>query len=352
MICIYCGNKEKNEEFNDEHIVNNSLGGKAKIKICKQHNSDFSDKRKNGIDLSIIDRFRAFRELVEAKIDRGVSDKQGIKIFIDNDLLHINVRESGKKISLESNKEKILLSLKDSPKKGETFFFGEGKESKSLKKNFFKKHNINDFDEVEVELNLNNPSVYFPLENKKTLRAIAKITFNFLGNIDANLCISSDFDQIRKFILNENAFSTKFCFPDYQIYNASVFGKHLINIIGLPEHNIIFAKVALFGIFTYSVLLSDTYQGRELFYVFSEDYQGNENSNPQDLLFKIFQPGNLNKEYFEYRENNFDIEYYLNPNNEKNFEQVDKIRKMSVDLRGFAMQHLIKKVFQEIYRKY
>ena len=39
--CIYCGSNQTETKFNDEHIINNSIGGHETFKICMKHNTFF-----------------------------------------------------------------------------------------------------------------------------------------------------------------------------------------------------------------------------------------------------------------------------------------------------------------------
>ena len=171
-----------------------------------------------------------------------------------------------------------------------------------------------------VNIKLGDMSFYFPLEDKKTLRAIAKIAFNFLGSLDAELASGMEFNGIRKFICDDNFFTTKYAFPDYEIVKEGILNLHLIHLIGSAELGVLYASVVLFGYFPYSVLLAEHYTGKDFFHVYGMNMQTGKELTLAEInerFNRIFKSICLNGKYFSDRSDYLSLDDYLADLDEK-----------------------------------
>lgn len=356
--CIYCGSNQTETEFNDEHIINNSIGGYETFKICKKHNSFFSDKKACGIDQAIAETFRTLTGLSTTTIDRGTDQKT--KILMGNPEFDIYVDHSDGTVSLGASIDHVKKALQGQPNVGDLFFFGE--DDKRLKANLIKKFDKEGCGEFNAQFNfqgmsmpLGDMSFYFPLEGKKTLRAIAKIAFNALGSLDAELASSSEFDDIRKFILDGSFFTTKYAFPDYEIVEQGILDRHLIHLVGSAELGILYVSVVLFGCFPYSVLLAENYTGNDFFHVYGMDTKIGKNfdqSKTMESFNRIFKPIYLNRKYFSDRASYLSLNDYLADPEEKPNTLVAKIREHSWKIRSMILNYYREEVVKKVHVKY
>lgn len=356
--CIYCGLNQTETEFNDEHIINNSIGGHETFEICKKHNSFFSDKKACGIDQAIASTFATLVGLSTTKIDRGTDQKT--KIMMGNPEFDIYVDNEDGSVSLGASIDHVKKALQGQPNVGDLFFFG--KDDKGLKNNFIRKFDKEGYGGFNAQfilrgrsLPLGDMSFRFPLEDQNTLRAIAKIAFNALGSLDAELASGSEFDDIRKFILDGSFFTTKYAFPDYEIVEQGILERHLIHLVGSAELGVLYASVVLFGCFPYSVLLAENYTGKDFFHVYGIDTKTGKNFDQPKIMEsfnRIFKPIYLSRKYFSERGTYASLaDYWSNPDDGVH-TPTNKIRDHSWKIRSMILNYYREDVVKKVHVKY
>lgn len=352
--CIYCGSTQKETEFNGEHIINNSIGGHETFEICKKHNSLFSDDDACGIDQAIAKTFKPLTILSATKIDR--SSKQKLEIEMGNQEFDFQVDHSDGSISIKSSIKHVKKIFQNKSTFGDIYIFG--KDDQKLEKNV--KHKLGEnFDKLlkkkMMPIMLGDMSFEFPLEDEKTLRAIAKIAFNFLGSLNPKFASSSIFDEIRNLIIKKECFTEKHVFPDYEIVKEGILDRHLIKLVGSSETGILYANIVLFGCFPYSILLSENYMGKDFFYPYGIDTKTGKNLD-QDELFKsfsrIFSPVLLSRDYFFDRGIHASLDDYLADPNQKPKSPVHEIQAHSLELRGRILNYYREDLLKRIYGNY
>lgn len=251
-VCFAC---KKIKKLTSEHIIPQSLGGKLSKKLyCKECNNAFGA----GIDKELSVHVGHIATILQIKRARGKNQP-------------IEMEDVNKKVKLvfDGDKLKRKKPIINKETDGNTLISADiiarSKEElesiiNSIKANYEVPYQ---FEFIKVENSGPSDLAYYrKLDNKLLRRAVAKIAYSLLcTKAQKEIALSTAFDRIRKYIIFENEdhmatanfIHTKFM-TDYTR------PLHKIHISYNRSEHILAGFVSLFGIYRFTVLLSDCFQ--------------------------------------------------------------------------------------------
>lgn len=250
--CFICCKKK---ELSLEHIIPQCLGGTLKKRLyCTKCNS----KLGHDIDVELARNFGRYATLINVGRERGKN--QPFNVVDENSGLPL--RFDGKKFSRTKPDIK-----KDKNSKGELEGIKITARSQQERNKIFckiaKKYNIDlslVFSE-EVENPVSSSLDEFVLDNRSIHTAVAKIAYGFAcWKLPNDIVLSASFSNIRKHLKGESEeqlVSSNYEHGDFMTDNIRPL--HKIYLSFNRSDGLVIGYVALFGVFRYTVLLSDTY---------------------------------------------------------------------------------------------
>ena len=254
--CFAC---KKNSKLTDEHIIPQAIGGKLKIKIyCEACNSEFG----SSIDNEISNRFGFLATILDVKRDRGSLQPFDVQELTNK----INLEFDGQKlirktpiVMIQADKERKLLKFADVIARSK-------KELMNIIKSIKKKYNIAEEFEVSDNKHPGPTDVKHELifDNKLIRRAVTKMAYSFMCyKIPPEITLSDSFANVRQyFIVGDCSDLACANFTHTQFMTDYTRPLHKIQIALNRLDNSVVGYVMLFGIFRYTVLLSDNYISR------------------------------------------------------------------------------------------
>lgn len=251
-ICFMC-NEEKN--LTKEHIIPHFLGGELQVKIyCKECNSELGLR----LDARLYKQFGRYSTLLNIKRSRDdkiipfdlVDTKTGTELIYD-----------GRKLFRKRPVVKIEQK-RDSSKYIE--IIGRSNDDlQEIAKGLSEKHNLK-YEEFKFSnATSENVSTEYVLDVSapEILRAVAKIAFGFSCLKLPKQVVDENLSKIKSYIKNEyegNFVSLNYKNTDFMTDNKRPL--HKVHLSFNKQDKLIIGYVALFGVFRYTVLLSDTFK--------------------------------------------------------------------------------------------
>ena len=251
-VCLLCGEEA---ELSEEHIIPQCLGGILKTKIY----CDFCNRKLgHEVDVTLAANFGRYATLLNVKRERG--ENQPYNIFDEN--TGIDLQFNGER--LIRVKPVVRLNKDRTGKLEGVEIIARSKEERDkIFRGIAKKYNIDlslvAFDEPEY--GPPSSSYNFCIENESICKAIAKITFGFAcWKLPSELMLSDSFSRMRKYLLGENEDKLVSAnYIDTRFMSDNIRPLHKIHLGFNRSENIIIGFVAIFGVFKYTVLISDNY---------------------------------------------------------------------------------------------
>lgn len=247
-----CG---KVRELNLEHIIPQCLGSPLEKRIyCVECNSELGHE----LDVEIARRFGRYATILKVKRKRGKNQE----FIIEDEENDLRVKFNGdrfcrvdpvviKKKNKEGEIEEIEVLARTSKERDEIF------------SNLAKKHEFNIVLVVSDEVEYPPPATAHDLvfEGDTIYRAIAKIAYGFASwKLPSSVILTDSFEGIREYIKGNNRVkrvSANYEHTSFMTDNHRPL--HKVYISFDRSNGIVVGFVALFGVFRYTVLLSDCY---------------------------------------------------------------------------------------------
>lgn len=240
-----------------EHVIPQSLGGRLKAKLyCKECNNTFGYE----LDDILTKNFGHIGTLLNIKRERGKSQP-----------FNVNATATKSKLvftgsSLTRKSPNVIIKSKDGKKVEFADVTARSKEElERIKASIKEKYEIANQAEQktfkEIHPGPTDANFDIRIDDKLIRRAISKIAYSFLCmKIPKDLIFSSAFDKVRKYIedgseldlASANYLHTKFMTD----YNRPL---HKIHIALNRDKLIVAGFVTIFGIYRFSILLSDIF---------------------------------------------------------------------------------------------
>lgn len=252
--CFAC---KKFKDLTVEHVIPQALGGRLKAKLyCKDCNNTFGHE----LDDILTKNFGYIGTLLNIKRERGES--QPFNVIATATKTSLVFTGSG----LTRKSPSVIIKSKD----GKRLEFADvtartQEELERIKASIQERYEISDAAEQKTfqEIHPGPTDANFDIRIDDTLirRAVSKIAYSFLCmKISKDLIFSSAFEKIRKYIKDgsgpdlacANFIHTKFMTD----YNHPL---HKIHVVLNRNKLIIVGFVTLFGIYRFSILLSDIF---------------------------------------------------------------------------------------------
>jgi hypothetical protein len=254
-ICRICCEPK---ELNQEHIIPQCLGGVLKKRIyCTNCNSELG----HDVDAELAKNFGKYATFMNIGREHGVNQPFSIKDEITGLALKFDGERLCRKrpeVNMDTNSDGKLEGFEiigRSEKELHEIFIGIAKE-----------YNIDSslvvFDQPQHQPPYSGNEFY--LDNDSISKAIAKIAYGFAcWKLSNEIILSSSFSKIRNYLKDEpceNLVSANYAHTDFMTDNKRPLHKIHLSI-NRPE-KLVVGYVALFGVFRYTVLLSDCYESR------------------------------------------------------------------------------------------
>ncbi|MEW7986487.1 MAG: HNH endonuclease [Candidatus Thiodiazotropha sp.] len=285
-VCSMCGKVRK---LTLEHIIPQSLGSPLEKRIyCNDCNSNLGHE----LDAELAERFGLYATLLKVKRKRGKNQE----IIIVDEESDLRLKFNGDRfcrldpiVKTKKNKDGKIEEVEvvaRSPNERDHIFMA-----------LARKHNFDISivvsDEVEYPPPTNLRDLVF--EGEIIYRAIAKIAYGFASwKLPTTLILSDSFESIRRYIKgrsSEKLVSANYMHTDFMTDNQRPL--HKVYISFNRASGIIVGYVALFGVFRYTVLLSDSFNSYiewpGIDYTFNPVTQ---REVPANLIFKSIRPVN------------------------------------------------------------
>lgn len=247
-----CG---KVSELNLEHIIPQCLGSPLEKRIyCIECNSTLGHE----LDVELAERFGRYATLLKVKRKRG----QNQEIVIEDEESDLRVKFNGDRfcrvdpvVTKKKNKEGKIEEVE--------VLARSAKERDEIFKNLAKKHDFDIALVVSDEVEYPPPSTIHDLILGGELihRAIAKIAYGFASwKLPVSVILSDSFEKIRKYVKGKNSeklVSANYEHTDFMTDNQRPL--HKVHISFNRSSGMVVGYVALFGVFRYTVLLSDSF---------------------------------------------------------------------------------------------
>jgi hypothetical protein len=261
--CIHCLSPLKPGEGSKEHILSAALGSDLTLeKTCvhKECNSTFG----HNIEAVFLNKLELFRWAYGIKNAEGDPPKPIVRES-DGDILR------GRQVKLGEAAPVFPDALKLRETKAyKDFRVFEPDKFEILKKRMAEKYPGGHWEpgpniKGGVTLEYEEPFSFLNLE--ETYRCVAKYALNYYASVAGpDSTASKNFDRIRAYIFknnwNEPYKASKLIFSQEFLSNLPCLPpNHSILLIADPRTHLVTAIVSLFGLFSFSVVLSDKYSG-------------------------------------------------------------------------------------------
>ncbi len=251
-----CSMCSKIRELNLEHIIPQCLGSPLEKRIyCIQCNSTLGHE----LDVEISDRFGRYATLLKVKRKRGENQE----IVIEDEETDMRLKFNGdrfcrvdpvvtKKKNKEGKIEEVEVLARSAVERDKIFM------------GLAKKHNFDLAFVVSDEVEYPPPSTVHDLVlgGDTLYRAIAKIAYGFASwKLPRSVILSASFKSIREYVIGNNSeklVSVNYEHTDFMTDNHRPL--HKVYISFDRSRDIVVGYVTLFGVFRYTVLLSDSFR--------------------------------------------------------------------------------------------
>lgn len=252
--CFSC---KKFKDLTVEHVIPQALGGRLKAKLyCKECNNTFGYE----LDDILTKNFGHIGTLLNIKRERGKPQPFNVNATATKTKLVFTGR------SLTRKSPNVIIKSKDGKKLEFADVTARSKEElERIKASIQEKYEISNEAKQktfqEIHPGPTDTNFEIRIDGKLIRRAISKIAYSFLCiKVSKDLIFSSAFDKIRKYIedgsepdlASANYLHTKFMTD----YNRPL---HKIHVALNRNKLIVVGFVTLFGIYRFSILLSDIF---------------------------------------------------------------------------------------------
>lgn len=260
MKCYCCKNELTNENSSEEHILLNSIGGKLKSKelLCKICNSKFGEKNDSELakQLSFLSTFLNIqRERGEHPTFKGATTKSGEEIHLLSGGKPYYSKPTVETIT-NNNETVINISARND------------KELKQIANGLAKKYPQVSAD--DIILNATHKAEYLKEPIKVTQTIGGDVALNAISKIGINYFVYKvkDYESI-SFIIEtlKNETKNDLCkhyYPDKLYKKEPKEICHIIHIESNKRNKNIIAYVELYSSYSFIVLLSDSYNGKNI----------------------------------------------------------------------------------------
>ena len=255
-ICLAC---EKSRELAEEHIIPQSLGGRLKANLyCK----DCNDKFGRDIDSELFNQYGRFATILRIKRERGVPQLFEVKDVSKEITLTfdgVNFQRKDPVVILEHEEDGKTLKSANITARSESEL---KKICGSIKKKYNLNHDIKTFQDIHQGP---TDTVHeFTIDNNLIRRAITKIAYSFLcTKISKSKILSPAFRDARAYIkegVGCDLAHLNFIHTQFMIdYTRPL---HKIHIALNKNRNFVVGYVSIFGIFRFTVLLSENFRSQ------------------------------------------------------------------------------------------
>ena len=253
--CFAC---EKPCVLTEEHVIPQALGGRLKANLyCKSCNGNLG----RGIDSETAKQFGRFATILKIKRERGnpqplevVDIDKEIKLVFDGETL--SKKDPKVKIELESDGEKL---------KSADITARTQNELKKIRSSLEEKYELTGESKTFQEINSEPTVAYheFAIDNTLIRRAVTKIAYSLLCIKVPNIIFSHDFKKVRAYIKKATGPDLACLnFPHTQFMTENTRPLHKIHISLNRNDKLVVGYVSLFGIFRFTVLLSDSFKSQ------------------------------------------------------------------------------------------
>ena len=263
--CYSCKVLLEMDNSSEEHIINNSIGGRLKSRglLCIRCNSKFGET----IDAELEAQIGMFTDLLGIKRER---QKKRVKIALrseEGEVKYVGVKmKPHARLTVKLSEEKeVVLHVEDS--EFDKLKTTKEKElSKKSKVDFVAYTELPDKTKYHIQNNLSNTAGEIFFGGDDFFRAIIKISLNYYlsKGYDVGHCadVISVINGERK---NDLAY---FYFPNPLMYEVHDLKEgevsHIIHIKGIPERKILYAYVELFNMKNVLIKYNMNYEGPEI----------------------------------------------------------------------------------------
>ena len=270
--CYCCEEQITNNNSSVEHILLNAIGGKLKSKklLCKECNSNFGDS----YDSELSKQLLFLSSFLNVKRDRGNHPK--LKGGKTDSGLDIDFLAGGKpyyaKPSVETtNKDgEVILNIITRDKK----------ELKQILKGLSRKHPQINIEEILSKSILETSYLNEPVKVRQTIGGA--MALNGITKVALNYCIhkNNDFEPFKSTInilkTNTKNNLSKHYYPDKKLYTKKAQEIcHIIHIQSNKHNKNVIGYVEFFSSYSFLVLLSDNYTGKNLNSTYCYDLKSN-----------------------------------------------------------------------------
>jgi hypothetical protein len=252
-ICLACKNPG---DLTDEHIIPQALGGRLKQPLyCKICNDNFG----RSIDSELMKQFGYIATQLKIKRERGepppfkvLEIKEQIKLLFNGNTF----MRKDPIVNIEvDNDNKTLKSANITAR--------SKNELKKIIDSIRKRYNIIGEIATFQEVNAGPTTVEHEITIDNTLirRAVSKIAYGLLcTKVPRNVVLSSAFDEVRVYILEGKGLDRACAnFIHTQFMSDYIRPLHMIHIALNRSEKIVVGYVSLFGVYRFTVLLSDEF---------------------------------------------------------------------------------------------
>lgn len=252
-ICFAC---KKPCVLTEEHVIPQALGGRLKANLyCKSCNGNLG----KGIDSEIAKQFGHIATNLKIKRERGnpqpfevVDIDEEIKLVFDGETL--SQKDPTVKIELESDGKKL---------KSADITARTQKELKKIRSSIQNHYEVTGESKTFQELHTGPTDTYHEttIDNTLIRRAVTKIAYSLLCvKMPENVIFSSAFEVVRNYIKDGHGTDLACAnFVHTQFMTDYTRPLHKIHICLNLNHKMIVGYVSLFGLYRFTVLLSDSF---------------------------------------------------------------------------------------------
>jgi hypothetical protein len=261
--CIHCLLRINAGEESREHILSGALGSDLileKTYVHRECNNGFG----HNVESKFLNKVELFRWAYEIRNAKGDLPKPIVRES-DGDILR------GRRVKLGETSPVFPDALKLRETKAyKDFRVFEPDKFEDLKKKMAEKYPGGHWEpgpNVKGGVTLESEEPFSFLNLEETYRCAAKYAFNYYAWVAGHdSTLSKNFDQIRAYIFknewDQSYKASKLIYSQELLSNLPCLPpNHTILLIADPRTHLVLAIVSLFGLFSFSVALSNTYSG-------------------------------------------------------------------------------------------
>ncbi|CAN1606009.1 hypothetical protein [Pseudomonas mediterranea] len=277
-------NKDDDDRESLEHILPNALGGRLKTKYILSHgaNRDLNEE----IDKEFIKTFESFTNRLDISKDRKTSPSmRATHLDYDTEVIFKDGKYFPRKPFYDSTK-KIIYA--DSIKSGSNYL-----------KHLIKNGEISDTDQVEIHDDIAGQlRIPFSPKNSSFKRGFAKIAIGYatlhgISRQNIDLALDAKNKKILDKIILIPSVPTNFSenYFEENVHKSHNYPCHTLTLCG--SQGILYCHVELFSTFHWYVLLSEKYDGKDIYETYTYDLINDKEITREEYLSSITLPTKL-----------------------------------------------------------